>query len=109
MSPQIEVEGLPDRLSRLPELATDLWWSWNYRAREVFRRLDYLLWRATAHNPVLLLRSVATERLRAVAADPSFLQLYDAAIGGLDRARAARDTWWSERFGRLPKKSIAYF
>ena len=30
---------IPDRLSRLPELANDLWWSWNVSAREVFRRL----------------------------------------------------------------------
>jgi starch phosphorylase len=109
MSPTIEIEGLPQRLARLPELATDLWWSWNHRAREVYRRLDYPLWRHTAHNPVLMLRTIAPDRLRSAAADPSFLQLYDAAITGLDRARAARDTWWSERFGDLPKKPVAYF
>ena len=32
---------LPDRIHRLHELALDLWWSWDKRAREVFRRLDY--------------------------------------------------------------------
>ena len=37
---------LPDRLSRLAELAIDLWWSWNNDARAVFRTLDYQLWRA---------------------------------------------------------------
>ena len=34
----------PDALKRLDELAIDLWWSWNPEARNVFRRLDYLLW-----------------------------------------------------------------
>ncbi len=47
---------LPERISRLDELAVDLWWSWHRDAREVFRRLDYPLWRATAHNPVRMLR-----------------------------------------------------
>ena len=43
---------LPPRIDRLSELAVDLWWSWNNSARQVFRGLDYPLWRATAHNPV---------------------------------------------------------
>src|SRR5262245_54741829 len=34
---------LPERVSRLHELAYDLWWSWNTDARNVFRRLDYPL------------------------------------------------------------------
>ena len=38
----------PQRISRIEELAIDLWWSWHADAREVFRRLDYALWRATA-------------------------------------------------------------
>ena len=37
--------AVPDRLRRLPELAMDLWWTWNSDAREVFRQLDYELWR----------------------------------------------------------------
>ena len=49
---------LPDRLNRLDELATDLWWSWHTDARMVFRRLDYALWRSTAHNPVRMLWAV---------------------------------------------------
>jgi glucan phosphorylase len=49
---------LPDRLNRLNELATDLWWSWHRDARMVFRRLDYALWRSTAHNPVRMLWAV---------------------------------------------------
>ncbi len=47
---------MPERIARLEELATDLWWSWHATPRAVFRRLDYALWRATAHNPVRMLR-----------------------------------------------------
>jgi len=99
---------IPDRIKRLSELATDLWWTWNPQAREVFRRLDYPLWRQTAHNPVLMLRQVSPDLLEQAATDENFLGLYDAALDALDGARTARDTWWQHRFRETPG-SIAYF
>src|SRR6476619_2174972 len=99
---------IPERLRRLPELANDLWWTWNSAPRQVFRSLDYPLWRQTAHNPVLMLRLVATEILQQRAQDEQFLKLYDEAIAGLDAARAAHDTLWQRRFADV-KGPIAYF
>src|ERR671931_1722702 len=100
---------LPSRIGRLEELAIDLWWSWHPEARAVFRRLDYTLWRATAHNPVRMLRVIPPEKLERAAVDPEFLRLYDAAMAVLDDARAARNTWWSRTFPHLSGQSIAYF
>ncbi len=99
---------IPERLQRLAELASDLWWTWNPQAREVFRKLDYMLWRQTAHNPVLMLRQITQDRLDRAAEDDNFLGVYDAAIDALDRARSAHDTWWKHR---NPDKQgpIAYF
>jgi starch phosphorylase len=99
---------LPDRISRLAELAGDLWWSWQYQARNVFRLLDYPLWRATAHNPVRMLRSLDHGRIEQAAADPAFLAVYDAALEGLDAARAARNTWLRDGAAELTGP-IAYF
>jgi starch phosphorylase len=102
--------AIPDRIQRLEELACDLWWSWHYRARDVFRRLDYQLWRDTAHNPVRMLRVVNRDRLQWAAADRSFLALYDSVVHDLDRARTARDTWWAQAYGSTAKGAqIAYF
>jgi glycogen phosphorylase len=100
---------LPERLKRLPELATDLWWSWNIEGRRVFRRLDYTLWRATAHNPVRMLWLISQSKLEAVAHDSSFVLLYDMAIAALDAARAAHNTWWANKFPELSGQCIAYF
>ena len=99
----------PDRLNRLDELAQDLWWSWHREARSVFRKLDYNLWRATAHNPVKMLWAVQPAKLEAASRDPAFLALYDRALDLLDAARTARDTWWTGRFPHLSGQSIAYF
>jgi glycogen phosphorylase len=99
---------VPDRIRRLPELANDLWWTWNSVAREVFRKLDYPLWRQTAHNPVLMLRLVSPELLDQRAQSESFLRIYDTAIDALEAARAMRDTWWHSRYPEADGP-IAYF
>jgi starch phosphorylase len=99
---------LPPRIHRLAELANDLWWTWNPQAREVFRLLDYPLWRQTAHNPVLMLRNVSPELVELTAHDERFLAVYDAAIEALDRARSAEDTWWQHRFPDV-SGPIGYF
>jgi len=99
---------LPEPIRRLPELAIDTWWSWNYRARDLFRLLDYPVWRMTAHNPVRMLRLLSRERLERAAADPAFLALYDSVLQRLDAARAAKNTWWVRNYGDQPVQCIAY-
>jgi starch phosphorylase len=101
--------AIPERIGRLEELATDLWWSWHPEARNVFRHLDYQVWRTTAHNPVRMLRQLSRERLAAAASDPAFLAEYDRAVDGLYGAHAMKNTWWSRHFAHLSDRSIAYF
>jgi glycogen phosphorylase len=100
---------LPARVRRLEELAIDLWWSWQPQARDVFRQLDYGLWRRTAHNPVRMLWAIGHDRLEAAAANPQFQLWYDASLAGLDAAPPPRNTWWSHRFPQLAGSPIAYF
>jgi starch phosphorylase len=101
--------SLPDRINRLEELAYDLWWSWTPDARNVFRRLDYPLWRQTAHNPVLMLRIIPRETLERAMQDPVWLANYDRVIARLDDVRSARNTWISNACPEMAGKSIAYF
>jgi starch phosphorylase len=104
----VETPALPERLSRLFELACDLWWTW-HPAREVFRSLDHRLWRRTAHNPVRMLRSLPFEQLERAANDPAFLAKYDAAVAAMDVERAPGKTWWAEHVGSDPSQVVAYF
>ena len=99
----------PERIGRLDELAANLWWSWQYTPRKVFRDLDYQLWRATAHNPVRMLWLVSRERLEQMSREPDFLKTYDHAVAGLDAAYAAKNTWAARRFPELQNTQIAYF
>lgn len=99
---------LPDRISGLWQLAFNLWWTWHPQAREVFRLLDYPLWRLTSHNPVRMLQSVPHERLEQAAQEPEFVALYDAAIAGVDRALTTKESWWDRTFPNLSNRPIAY-
>jgi starch phosphorylase len=100
---------LPLRLSRLGELAADLWWSWHADARMVFHRLDYPLWRSTAHNPVRMLALISPSTLADAATNPELVTLYDRAIQALDAARTAHRSWWTSEFPLVDGQSIAYF
>ncbi len=99
----------PARIHRIGELATDVWWSWQPEAREVFRRLDMTTWRATAHNPARMLRTLGADVLQRAADDPAFVAMYDAAIAGLDAARQPQTSWWKQDGPDLGNKVIAYF
>jgi starch phosphorylase len=99
----------PGRIHRIGELATDVWWSWNPGARELFRRLDLNAWRTTAHNPARMLRTLGADALQRAADDPSFVELYDAAIAGLDAARQPEASWWKTEGPDLGGRVIAYF
>ncbi len=100
---------LPDRIGQLGRLAHNLWWSWHEDVREVFRQLDYSLWRSTSHNPVRMLRLIPAERLASAARDPKFLDAYDQAVAKLNRELATNETWWSQRFPGRSAGTIAYF
>ena len=100
---------LPERISRLEELANNLWWSWHEEARRLFRAVDYPLWRMTAHNPVKQLRQVAQERLQAAANDPAFVALYDSVMSAFDADMSPSNSWSPGGQGKLPPGPIAYF
>ncbi len=86
-----------------------MWWSWNQEPREVFRTLDYPLWRLTAHNPVKMLHLITPATLDGMIGDPDWLARYDRAIAKLDAARSTHDTWFQQQLSGGAGRSIAYF
>lgn len=102
-------EKLPTRIERLADLAYNLWWSWHQDARELFRTLDYPLWRATGHNPVLILREIPQERLEEAAKDPLFLRQYDAVLMAFDRELENGHLWFPQTYPDLTGELVAYF
>ena len=91
---------LPARISRLGELAYNLWWSWRPESSWLLQILDKTLWELIQHNPVKLLHQISPARLEAAAADPAYLRRYNGAMMAYDRCLAAGET--SEAIPRPP-------
>lgn len=100
---------MPERIGRLDELAHNLWWSWQPKARDLFRALDYPLWRASGHNPVKLLRDINADKLQAAAGDPAFIARYDAVLAAFDADMSGVKTWFYTRYLGQMSEPIAYF
>jgi len=104
-----ESQKLPPRIGRLFELGNNLWWSWHEEGRQVFRSLDYALWRTSEHNPVKQLRSMTREKLEDASRDPAFLELYDAVMSKFDEEMIRGHEWCGKISLGKPKGQIAYF
>ena len=65
---------LPIELKCLDELAHNMWWVWNYDAREMWRSLDEDLYEKVAHNPVMLLEQLSYERKEAIVKDKAIMK-----------------------------------
>jgi starch phosphorylase len=100
---------LPERINRLEELANNLWWSWHPQARELFRILDYPLWRMGGHNPVKQLHEISPDKLAAAASDPAFLALYDSVMSSFDADTSDKDSWFSTKYPNVLNGPVAYF
>lgn len=64
---------IPQELSKLSELARNIWWSWNTEATDLFESLDPALWLEVEQNPVLLLEKMSYDSLKELAADPKVI------------------------------------
>jgi starch phosphorylase len=105
---QILCDKLPARIERLLDLAYNLWWSWHQEARDLFKALDYPLWRSTGHNPVRMLVEITSERLEEAAQDPLFVKLFDAVLLAFDRDLGNGDLWFPEAYPDFPQRPVAY-
>ncbi len=104
-----EERSLPKRLDRLYELANNLWWSWDEDGRQVFRSLDYALWRIGGHNPVKQLRDISPEKLESAARDPAFLELYDSVMMKFDAYMAGESKGCDQKQIDKFNGPVAYF
>ncbi|HBC78922.1 MAG TPA: alpha-glucan family phosphorylase [Bacteroidales bacterium] len=92
---------VPDKLASLKELSANLWWSWNWDAESLFRRMDPSLWDEVQHNPKLLLEKIDYKRLLVLEDDEEFIADLDKIV------RKFKD--YLNRPDDSDKPSVAYF
>jgi starch phosphorylase len=102
---------MPSRISRLYELAYNLWWSWHPEARALYRKLNPDLWEHVGHNPVHFLSELNPQLLEQAANDRVYLERYDSVLEDFDRYihPRAEETWFSHTYPEFADRTIAYF
>ena len=66
--------SLPEQLKCLDEIAHNMWWVWNYEARDLFRDLDPEIYHEVKHNPVMLLERLSYARKEEILKDKSLMK-----------------------------------
>lgn len=101
--------SLPRRISRLGELAYNLWWTWNPDAQRLYLRIDPDLWDQCGHSPVRFLRQVERPKLNSVTNNRYYLEFYDRIMRSFDQYMNRTDTWFASNYPELRNRPIAYF
>jgi starch phosphorylase len=100
---------LPKQLARLPELAYNLWWTWQPEAQRLFARLDYDLWERLNHNPIRMLREVERARLNEILQLQDYMDSYRHVFTQFDSYFAQSDTWVGKTHPGFLDNPVAYF
>ena len=100
---------IPERISRLGELACNLWWSWHPEARALFFMLAGNGAEFKAQNPVKLLSELDPCLLDAAAKDSRFLRRYDAVMARFDAEVKSYQSWFYSKVPDPALYPIAYF
>jgi len=64
--------NLPKSLSKLEELAQNIWWAWDSEAKKLFREIERPVWKEAESSPVQLLNLLNYDKLDALAKNEEF-------------------------------------
>ncbi len=93
--------NIPEKLKGLQEMSRNLWWSWNFKATELFESIDPVKWEKSLHNPIVLLDSLNVHQWRALENNESF---YNKYLESYNKFKA-----YIKDSKNKPKSQIAYF
>ncbi|GAB7140426.1 hypothetical protein RsTz2092_03740 [Deferribacterales bacterium RsTz2092] len=79
------VADLPSKVSRLRELAYNLWWTWNPACWDLFSDLNREMWEKSRHNPVAVIKHTSAQRYEVMARDSVYMRLYRDTMEEFDK------------------------
>jgi starch phosphorylase len=99
---------LPEALRPLQALATNLWWTDQADACDLWAFIDPVRWEACRHNPVALLHDVERGRWDELADDPTFVEAAEELEARMN-ADLDGPSWALSDSPELDGRTIAYF
>ena len=74
----------PEQLEGLERLARNLWWSWNYKATQLFASIDEEKWDDLGHNPIALLDQLNQDDYTKLTQDEVFMERLNQVVATFD-------------------------
>lgn len=108
IQPFTVISALPESLEPLRRLASNMWWTWNHEARELFQRLARDRSSRSSINPMELVNSLTSEEIRTLENDSGFLAQLEDVAKSFEQYRSNR-SWWINHTGLEREQCVAYF
>jgi len=93
----------------LTALSRNLWWSWNPHIIKLFRDIDPDAFRASNHNPVVMLANLPPDKAAGLSRNATLRARVDAGYRELTDYLDERHTWASVHAAPLRVRPVAYF
>jgi len=104
------VPKIPENISGIKEISQNMWWTWNYKAQELFQKIDNELWNASHRNPIVFLKKVEQKKLNQVSKNQDYLTLYNEVLNSFKNyLNNSENTWFETTHSGTKKGEIAYF
>lgn len=103
-----EMKHLPPAIVRLTELASNLWFSWNHDALQLFAQMDPGIWVQADHNPIRLLHELEPSQLETLSENTDFVNHYQQVMAKFDTYMNDA-TWFQVHHADRDYVRIAYF
>ncbi len=98
--------SIPENLSPLTQVASNLRWAWDRQSQDLFRWIDPKIWEETDHNAFHLLEHVSNDRLEELSNDSRFTEFLKKVSSDLD-AYLKSESWFQQIDSSI--SAIAYF
>ena len=89
-------------------IASNLWWTWNHRAKNLFYRIVPGRFAKLGTNPIALINSLSRKEIQTLEENEAFLselaettRLFDEYMHG--------PSWWESQDPQVAKMKVAYF
>ncbi len=107
LRPVTALSEIPEKISRLHELARNMWWATNLRARQLFASMSPALWTSTKHSPLRILEEIKPERMQELVNNTKFMAAYNHVMKKFDDYMASGCVDVNEAL--RVEKPVAYF
>lgn len=101
--------NLPDNIKFLEELASNMWFTWNWQAIGLFVQVDPKLWTTAKRNPKWFLGTVPQKRFIELSNDPEFVSQLNKVKEAYEKYKENQHTWYQEHKQEQGNLLTAYF